>query len=123
LKITGSPGAEDAAQGIAMFAEAGYANPSIRAANYQIGGGLRWTGPLPSRDSDILGLGTSYIRFSDAPAAGFTKRSELTVETFDKLRFNAWFSIQPDLQFIHNPGGVASRADSLAATMQMLVDF
>jgi porin len=113
----------DAAQGIAMFAETGYANPAISKANYQIGGGLRWTGPLPSRDSDILGLGTSYIRFSDAPAAGFTKRSELTVETFYKIRFNAWFSIQPDLQFIHNPGGVSSRADSLAATVQMLVDF
>ncbi len=118
-----TPDGEDTAPGIAIFALAGYANPAISAANYQIGGGLRWTGPLASRDSDVLGLGASYLRFSDAPGSGFNERGELTVETFYKIRLNAWFSIQPDLQFIHDPGGVSSHHDAIAATVQMLVDF
>jgi porin len=118
-----TPDVTDTAGGIAMFALAGSASPAVSAANYQIGGGLRWTVPLPSRASDVLGLGVDYIRLSDSPGAGFDRPGELTVEVFYKLRLNAWFSIQPDLQFTHNPGGIVSRADAVMTTMQMLVDF
>jgi porin len=118
-----NPDVDGDKQGIAMFGTAGYADPGISAVNYQFGGGLKWTGPITSRGGDILGFGASYIRLSADTGSGFTRPDETTIETFYKLRLNTWFSVQPDLQYIHNPGGVASRHDAIAFTLQALVDF
>jgi carbohydrate-selective porin OprB len=34
-----------------------------------------------------------------------------------------YLAIQPDLQYIHNPGGLRSQDDALAATIRMVMDF
>ena len=104
--------------GIAMFATAGYANPAVSSVNYQCAAGLKWTGALPGRPDDVLGFGGNYNRFTEAPDTVFAHHDEVSVETFYKLRLNAWFSVQPDLQYVHNPGGVAGRHDAIAATIQ-----
>ncbi len=110
-------------QGIAMFLIGGYANPSVSAVEYQIGGGAKWTGAIPYRSEDVTGIGASYIRFSDAAGAGFDKRAETTVEMFYKIRLNAWLSVQPDLQYVHDPGGINSQRDAVAGTVQVIADF
>ncbi|HVT88095.1 MAG TPA: carbohydrate porin [Tepidisphaeraceae bacterium] len=110
-------------QGIAMFFSAGYASPHISSATVQAGGGLKWTGAIAGREDDVLGLGASCIRLSHDTSAGLSDHSEFTIETFYKIRINPWFSIEPDLQYIHNPDGVSSRDDALMATIQMLIDF
>jgi porin len=118
-----NPADDDDKRGIALFSLAGYSDPSISAAHYQVGGGLKWTGAIMSRPEDIIGLGVDYIRLSTAAGSGFDRPDETTIETFYKIRLNPWFSVQPDMQYIHNPGGVSDHHDALALTVQALVDF
>lgn len=110
-------------QGIGLFMLAGYANPNVSEVNAQVSGGLQWTGMIPSRPSDVAGLGAGLLCFSRAPGTGLDEDSETTVETFYKVRVNPWFSVEPDLQYIHNPGGTSAQHDAVAGTVQMIIDF
>jgi hypothetical protein len=34
-----------------------------------------------------------------------------------------WFSVEPDLQYVHHTGGVSAHHDALALTIQATIDF
>jgi porin len=118
-----NPDKPDDTQGIGMFAMYGYADPDISLFEHQIGGGFTWTGLFPSRDNDILGLGASFVSLTDEPGAGFDRDSELVVELFYKIQILKWLSIKPDLQYIHNPGGLSDFDDAIAFTLRLQADF
>jgi porin len=114
-----NPEAKGDQQGVGLFFQYGHADSAVSIVQHHVGGGLAWKGAIAMRDDDIFGVGASWVRFTDAPAAGVTQRDELVVETFYKIRFNGWLSIKPDLQFIHNPG----ERDVTVGTVQMVADF
>lgn len=99
------PQAEDDAQGIGMFLQYDWADPDISPADHHVAGGLGWTGPVPSRDDDMLGLGLSYVHFSNARLAGFADDFELAAELFYKIQLTPFLSVKTDVQYIVNPGG------------------
>jgi porin len=118
------PGDKDDERGIDMFFQYGYANASVSPVQHHVGVGLTWTGILPNRDNDVLGIGANWGRFSDRRGANFDTDSELAVELFYKLKLTQWLSVKPDLQYIHNPGGgVAARHDALVASVRLVIDF
>ena len=63
--------------------------------------GLVYTGLLPSRNDDVVGLGYSVAELF---AGG--SNMEADVELFYKIRLTPRVSLQPDLQYIATPGGV-----------------
>jgi porin len=117
------PDQDDDNQGITMFAMLGYADPEISPVQWQFATGATWTGAIPNRTQDALGVGMGYIEFSDAPGSGFEERDEITIETFYKIHCNGWLSVQPDIQYVHNSGGLSSNRDTLAAVVQILIDL
>ncbi len=117
-----NPGDEEDGQGIGMFFQYGYANPDVSSAEHHVGIGAVWAGALPGRNDDIMGIGATYVRFSDEPGAGFTDEGETTLELFYKVQVLPWASIKPDLQYIFNPGGVDLK-DALAGTLRVEVAF
>jgi porin len=118
-----NPDKDDDQRGIAMFAIAGYANPRNSLAEEQFSVGAKWTGLLPSRPDDIVGLGVNYDLLSQAANSGFDKDAETAVEAFYKIQIKPYMSIEPDLQYISNPGGTSSQRNALVGTVQLLVDF
>jgi porin len=118
-----NPNTDGDKQGLAMFALAGYADPRISQAAYQCSTGVKWTGLLASRPNDVVGLGAGYIGFSQAVNSGSNKSGETTFETFYKIELNPWFSIEPDFQYVIDPGGVSGRPDAFLGTVQILADF
>ena len=102
-----NPADEDCGQGIALFAQYGWAPKDRAEAEDYAGGGIRWQGALPSRDDDVLGMGAFHVRFSDQ--AGFEDHSETAVELYYKAQVTGWLAVQPDAQFIANPGGDGKR--------------
>jgi porin len=115
-----NPADRDDERGIALFLQYGWAEPSYSLVQEHIGGGLSWTGPVPSRASDVFGFGASYARLGRNPE--FLHGQELVTELFYRLRATKFFSIQPDLQYIHDPSQ-SLRSDCLAATLQFIIDF
>jgi porin len=95
---------------------------TFSGAGHHIGGGLRWQGPIPGRSDDVFGVGFNTVRFSEARGAGFTENWEFTTEVFYKVHLTGWMSIQPDLQYIVNPGG-RGLDNALVGIVQLAVQF
>jgi porin len=106
-------------RGLRTFLEYGHTQSTVNAIDWNIAGGLAWQGPFPTRSKDVLGIGPDYAHIS--PRAGLPKSYELAIETFYNARITGWLAIQPDLQYIVNPGG--QYADALVGTLHLKVDF
>lgn len=85
--------------------------------------GLIWTGAIPTRDDDQLGLGMTVVKFSEARGAGFHYDDEVCVESYYMIRALKWLKVKPDVQYIVHPGGIAGQSNALALTLQILADF
>jgi porin len=107
---------------IGVFAQFSLADSHVALMDQHVGTGIQWTGPLPlnSRSSDVFGLGPTWVRFSDQSPA--VNPYELAIEGFYKLQITPWFDVQPDLQYIINPGGTG-RSNALVMTLRAELDF
>lgn len=95
--------APDDGQGIGLFVQYGWAPGDRFQIEDYVGAGMRWQGSIPDRDADVLGLGAFTVFFSGR--ADFREHTETAVELFYKARLFGWLALQPDLQYITNPGG------------------
>jgi porin len=116
------PGAEDS-RTIRSFFQYGHADAKLSEAAHHIGGGMEWTGAIPQRKSDAVGVGATLVRLSQEPGAGFDCASELALETFYKLSIRPWMQIAPDFQYIRHPGGSAARQNSVVGTVRLTFVF
>ncbi len=102
-------------QGLAIFAGYYPRFPGRLISEESIGtnlvAGLVYTGLLPSRDHDVVGLGYSVAELF----AGGSNR-EADVELFYKIRFTSRVSLQADLQYLGTPAGVLR--DSIVVGMR-----
>lgn len=100
----------DDEQGLGVFFEFGWAPGDRNFIQEYYGAGLVYRGLLPTRDLDTVGVGVADIRFGQATRDRDGLFYETAVEAFYKAQINDYLVIQPDLQFIANPGGNGSDA-------------
>jgi len=105
-------------QGLGMFAQlsAGEGPSRFNRIDVYWSLGLVYRGPLPERDADSLGLMINHIHFEPGTSATIERTYETVIETYYNLQLIPWLRLQPDLQFIANPGGV--ERDSLLAGLR-----
>jgi porin len=125
----GSDGKVDTKKGLDMLfefvGEPGDRNP----LDYEFTLGGRYTGLIPGRDFDKVGFGLIYSdngnAFSDANviSTGSGLGGETTIELDYQYNPAPWLSIQPDLQYIFDPGGDSSRDDILVVGLRTIVRF
>jgi porin len=106
--------AADPNQGLSGFFRLGLANGAINPFNRFVSGGLNYRGPFKGRDGDQLGL---------AVAAAFTSRdyrlstpakpTEISFEFTYHAPITRWLTIQPDIQYILNPGPTPGTRNAL----------
>jgi porin len=99
----GSPAA------LAVFAQLGVADGRVNRIGGYMGGGLTFTGPLSSRPQDALGLAVAVTRNGShfrRAGAGLPAIGEVAVELTYVAQFGTWLALQPNLQYIIDPGGV-----------------
>jgi porin len=98
--------------------------------DYEFTLGGRYTGLFDARPQDKIGFGLIYSdngnAFSDAYETN-TGRGGLGGETTLELDYQynptPWLSIQPDAQYILDPGGDSSRGDILVLGLRTIVRF
>jgi porin len=112
-----NPQQEDDRQGIAMFAQYGYADAAVSEFVDHLSAGFTWTGFAPSRDNDVLGIEATWVRLSDE--AHLRGSYELNIELLYKLQLTSWFSLKPNLQYLINPSGGGSIEDALIGTLRL----
>ncbi|MBT8101931.1 MAG: carbohydrate porin [Gammaproteobacteria bacterium] len=109
-------GAEDV--NVNAFLRYGIANDDINTLRSYIGGGVVVTGLVGSRPDDQFGLAFASARIGDPfersiiAAGGAVKGSETSIELTYSAQINDWLRIQPDIQYVINPGADASLDDA-----------
>lgn len=96
---------EDPKQGLGAFFQVGFADSSRNQTARYFGGGLSYTGAIPTRDEDILA-----VAFASALDGGSYRRNvegadlaETVLELNYRAKVTGWMALQPDLQYIINP--------------------
>jgi porin len=136
------PGAKD--QGIALFGLIMGAPDDRNPEDFYAEGGFNWKGLFESRPQDTFGLAFGYAqtsaslqRFGEESIAftGSGKRfagNETVIEATYLYQAAPWWTVQPDLQYVFNPGaalpatglrGDLALKDSLTVGVRTKIDF
>jgi porin len=105
--------------------EPGDRNPLMYEATF----GGRYTGLFDCRPQDKVGFGLIYsdngTAYSQAYYSGNerTLGGEVTAELDYQYNPTPWLSIQPDVQYIMDPGGDYQRQDILVLGLRTIVHF
>ncbi|MCX6989640.1 MAG: carbohydrate porin [Chlamydiae bacterium] len=90
---------------IGAFFQIGFTSPKPNPVKQAYAAGMSWIGMFPKRPNDVFGFGASMERFSLEPGSGYVKPAEVDLEVFYVYIPKRWLNIQPDVQYIINPGG------------------
>ncbi len=111
-------------QEVALFVQAMLAPADRNLSNLFIAGGVNWKGPIAGRSDDVAGLAVTYAgvganarRFSEdlvfySRAATPYDRGETVLEATYKATLAPWLDLQPDIQYVFNPGAAIPTAQS-----------
>ena len=115
----------NAKQGVGVFLQVMGAPAAFNTSNLFVEAGLNWNAPLDGRDSDVFGLGVSWLGISPAKrrygsdvvfytgAGAPYSGNETVLEATYLCQLTPWWSLQPDLQDIVKPGaGIPIGPDS-----------
>src|SRR5579875_456433 len=108
------PGAD--APSVSVFLQAMTAPADRNLSNLFVAGGFNWNGPLPGRSKDAAGLAVTYAGIGNAArqfgedvifytgSGSPYSAGETIVEATYRAQFAPWLILQPDLQYVVNPG-------------------
>jgi len=115
---------------ISVFTRLGYAPPEVNAIDWYVDGGFNFTGFIPSRPKDIIGIAFSRSQFSgdysDAQTVLHGTNSysaETVVESTYKIRLTPWWTLQPDFQYVFTPSGIDGSHDAAVLGIRTAVTF
>jgi porin len=114
----GGPGSP---KGLSLFAAFIYApQERINVMPWFASAGASYRGLVPGRDRDTAAFALYYGGFSrDLPGQTY----ELVLEWTYGIAVGRRITVQPDLQYIINPGGLSSIGNAVVLGMQLLVEF
>src|SRR6185503_16438860 len=109
------------------FLRLGFAQEDRAFVSVGLDTGINFTGLIPGRPADVLGIGFIYARISrdfaqaqpDRPRWGY----ESVIEVTYKIAFAPWLSVQPDVQYILHPGGSTALPDATVVGIRLDVLF
>ncbi|MSR28680.1 MAG: hypothetical protein EXS03_03780 [Phycisphaerales bacterium] len=111
--------------GLQVFGQFGWSSPSVNPSPWSLMGGLVYTGLLPGREADSLGVALGYAAFSDSPQAFQSTPGlyELAFEAYYRIAITKWMSLQPDLQVIVTPGLGEELPTAVVGIMRLSINF
>jgi porin len=109
--------AEDSPRSVSLFARLMGAPGDRNLINFSLNAGVTLKAPLPGRDDDTFGVGFGIAKVSpatagfDADTAVFSgspvpnRGTETFIEVTYQIQVSGWWQVQPDFQYVFNPGG------------------
>ncbi len=124
------PGSEEP-DGIGVFARVMGSPEDRNLVDFYFDTGVVFTGMIPGRPNDAFAVGFAYTKISDDVSAFDVDSGEPTARNYESLIeiaytfevTNGWV-VQPDFQYIWNPGGnVASQGDAAVVGARSTITF
>jgi porin len=120
---------ENSRQGLSVHGRIGVANDVVNQFDYYIGGGLVYTGLLPGREKDLLGLGfafghNSYPWRLDNRTNDFCPQSfETNIEFTYNMQITPAIHLQPDIQYYINPSELGYDTDVIIFGTRLVLNI
>ncbi len=98
-------------QGLGWFGRVSFAPADRNFTSLYFDTGLSYKGLIPTRDNDTVGIGFGYAQLSNgarnslAADGSEPAGAEMVLEFTYQAQITRWLVVQPDLQYIINPGG------------------
>lgn len=102
---------------IGGFIQAGLAQGDRNEIGQYFGTGISAFGPIPSRPDDVATFGVAVARLTSG-AAEDRDRAETALELSYRVKLTESAAIQPDIQYIVNPGANPSLDDALVLSVR-----
>jgi porin len=114
----GSPGP------LTAFVQLGLGDGRVNQVASYAGAGLTFTGPFRHRATDLVGLAVAAARngshFTRAQSAlGVAAAGETAIELTYIAQFGSWLTVQPDVQYVINPGGTRATQSALVPGLRL----
>lgn len=117
----------DPTGGLAGFARIGAAPQDRNTVTFYSDAGLNLRGISQFRPQDVLGLAFSYTQLSDKLISDsgrpLSSHHEAILELSYQAAFGSHLIVQPDLQFIFNPGAVTPAATTVVSGVRLNIQF
>jgi porin len=108
-------------KGWSAWLRGGIANADAQIVSNYLGTGLVAQGLLSGRPDDRLGLAVARAGIGPARFPLALHRAETTVELSYQYKVHDTFAMQPDVQYVHHPAGVARGRDALVLGLRIVV--
>lgn len=107
------------------FVQLGLAQESRNEVDQYVGFGLNATGLVPRRPDDVIGIGVAHAHSSQQFRA--ITPDMVPAETAIELTYLfsplPWLLVQPDLQYVVNPGASVLTEDAIVANLRLTLSF
>ena len=127
---SGSPADEGGSeQGLGWFARVATSPGDRSLVGFYVDTGLNYTGLIPGRDEDSLGIavawsGLGYAQEDALRAAGSVDVGyEMVVEATYSFVLANWLTVQPDLQYVVHPDGTGDLDNAFVIGARLSADF
>ncbi|MGC3991366.1 MAG: carbohydrate porin [Chthoniobacteraceae bacterium] len=114
---------------VSGFVRGGLAPSNVNFVDRYLDCGINCTGLLPSRPEDVFGVAFArswisgeYSRADQAQGNG-ASGAESVIEATYKVPVTPWCSVQPDFQYIIDPGGYKGTPDAVVAGCRFNIIF
>lgn len=117
---------KDAGRDLGAYFRAGIADGNTAQVKWDYETGLVGHGWVPTRPDSEIGLGLSQSRNSDkymTLVSGQADRSETGFELYYRDQLLPGLSLQPDVQYITNPGTDRTTGDATIVGLRLDVNF
>ena len=116
-------------QGLGWFGRIAFEPQDRNFLNFYFDTGLVYTGLIPTRDEDQIGIGFAYAQLSNGARRALEFEgsrgvgAEMVLEFTYKCILTPWLYIQPDAQFVINPGGTQDLQNAFVIGGRVSVNF
>ena len=116
-------------QGLGWFSRMGFAPSDRNYVDYYFDAGLTYKGLVPGRDNDTAGVAFGYAQLSSGAQGGIASDggtpagAEMALEVTYQAEITPCFIVQPDVQYIINPGGATDLQNAFVIGCRASVVF
>jgi len=116
-------------EGLGWFSRMGFAPSDRNFVAYYFDAGFTYKGLVPGRDDDTAGVAFGYAQLSSGAQGGIADNggtpagAEMVLEATYQMQVTPCFIVQPDMQYIINPGGATDLQNAFVIGCRASVVF
>ncbi|MGL4713999.1 MAG: carbohydrate porin [Shewanella sp.] len=127
--------AGDAQRGLSLFLMGTLNDQDITTVDKSLALGVNYQGPFAARPKDKWGLAATYLHVNDSLADSAylynetnalsrpIQETETVIASYYKFQITQYSAIRPEIQYIHNPGGISENRDTWVVTLKGDIAF